>query len=587
MPESPKKPSRRAEPRQGDADQPEVAVQAAEALAPEGAMVGDMDSLDLAGTLGRAALAAAGRPFEVVSAGVSFGTRLAQAAAQTAISAAGMEAPPVVEPARGDRRFTDPTWRENPLFSWYLQRYLLFGELVDSLVEVAGLQGTDAGKLRLVADLTKAAASPTNQLLSNPAALKRAFETGGRSLARGLRNFMDDARNNGGWPRQVDTRPFTVGGNLAATPGKVVYRNELMELLQFEPQTAKVHATPILCSPPWINKYYVMDLAPGKSFVEWAVQHGHTVFAISYRNPDASMASTTLEDYLVHGPRAAIDVIRGITGQERVNVVAVCLGGTLATMLLAYLAAVDDDTVGAVTLLNTLVDFSQPGALGAFTDRSTVERLEQRLQREGVLPASQMARTFDLLRPDDLVFNYVARNWLMGEDPPAFDMLAWNADSTNMPAAMHSFYLRACYLENRLARGELVLCDRELDLSRITADAFVVGAVNDHIVPWRASYRTTQLLPKSDMTYVLSSAGHIAGIINPPGPKATSWTRSDYPDDADAWHAGTTELKRSWWELWAEWADDDNRSGAMVAPPSLGSKEYPVLGDAPGTYVHG
>lgn len=568
-------------------DLAEMVSQAAEALAPEGNLVADLDSLDLGATLGRAALSAARNPFSVALAGFRFGAHLAQAAVATAASAVGVDAGPVVTPAASDRRFADPTWSQNPLYSWYLQRYLVFSDLVDDLVEAAGLEGADGDKLNLMADVITAAAAPTNVLWSNPVAMKKAFETGGKSVARGLRNFVDDVRNNGGWPRQVDTRPFKVGENLAATPGKVVYRNSLMELIQYEPQTEKVHATPILCSPPWINKYYVMDLAPGKSFVEWAVQHGHTVFVISYRNPDASMGGTTLEDYLVHGPRAAIDVIKDITGSEKVNIVAVCLGGTLATMLLAYLAAVDDESVNAVTLLNTLVDFGDPGGLGAFTDLSTVERLERRLQKEGVLSANDMRRTFDLLRPDDLVFNYVARNWLMGEDPPAFDMLAWNEDSTNMPAAMHSFYLRACYLENRLARGELELCDTQLDLSRITADTFVVGAVNDHIVPWRASYRTTQLLPKADVTYVLSSAGHIAGIINPPGPKATSWTRKDHPADADAWFAGTKEQKRSWWELWVEWADDTQRSGPLVAPPPMGNEAHPIIGDAPGAYVHG
>lgn len=565
----------------------DLAGRAAEALAPETGMVSDLDSLDLGGTLGRAAMSAATRPLEMVVAGLSFGAKLAQAAVQTAASVAGVAAAPVIKPAKGDRRFSDPTWQENPLYAWYLQRYLLFSDLVNDVMAVSRAKGSDAQKLELVSNLITAAASPTNLLWSNPVAMKRAFETGGRSVLKGARNFVDDAMHNGGWPRQVDTTPFKVGENLAATPGKVVYRNHLIELLQYEPQTAEVHATPILCSPPWINKYYVMDLAPGKSFIEWAVQHGHTVFAISYRNPDVSMSETTLEDYLVHGPRAALDVITDITGSPKVNIVAVCLGGTLATMMLAYLAAVDDETVGAITLLNTLVDFGQPGALGAFTDLATVERLEKRLEKEGVLSANEMRRTFDLLRPDDLVFNYVARNWLMGEDPPAFDMLAWNEDSTNMPAAMHSFYLRACYRENRLARGELELCGQQLELGRITADTFVVGAVNDHIVPWQASYGTTQLLPKADVTYVLSSAGHIAGIINPPGPKATSWTRKDHPEDADSWLAGATEQKRSWWEIWVEWSDDEARSGAMVAPPAMGSEAHPVIGTAPGTYVHG
>jgi polyhydroxyalkanoate synthase subunit PhaC len=566
-------------------DLSDLAARAAEALAPEAALVSDLDSLDLGGTLGRAALAAASRPVDLIAAGFHFGTKLGQVAIQSVAGLAGITSAPVIEPDPSDRRFADPTWQQNPLYSWYLQRYLLFADLVDDVVGTARLEGSDAEKLRFLAGLVVAAASPTNVLWANPVALKRAFETGGRSLVRGMRNFVDDALTNGGWPRQVDTTPFKVGENLACTPGKVVYRNDLMELIQYEAQTEKVHAVPILCSPPWINKYYVMDLAPGKSLVEWAVQHGHTVFAISYRNPDASMSDTTLDDYLVHGPRAALDVIKEITGSPKVNIVAVCLGGTLATMLAAYLAAIDDETVGAITLLNTLVDFGEPGQLGAFTDLATIERLEKRLQKDGVLPASDMAHTFDLLRPDDLVFNYVARNWLMGDDPPAFDMLAWNADSTNMPSAMHSFYLRSCYLENRLARNDLELCGEHLDLSKITADAFIVGAANDHIVPWRSSYRTTQLLPKANVTYVLSSAGHIAGIINPPGPKAISWSRKENPEDADSWFAGTTEQKRSWWELWAEWTQD--HSGKLGPPPAMGSDAHPILASAPGTYVHG
>lgn len=566
-------------------DMSDVAGRAAEALAPESGILGQADPIDLAGTLGRAALAAAAHPVEVMAAGARFGANLLRAVARAAALTVGVDSDPVVEPQPGDRRFTDPTWRDNPLYLWYLQRHLLFERLTAELVEAAHLDPAVAAKLNFLRDVTVAGMSPTNFLWSNPVAVKRAFETGGRSVVRGLRNMAHDIMNNGGWPQQVDATSFEVGKNLAATPGQVVYRNELMELIQYRPQTDTVHAVPILCSPPWINKYYVMDLAPGRSFIEWAVQHGHTVFAISYRNPDPSMHHLTLESYLVHGPRAALDVIKDITGSEHVNVVALCLGGTLAMMLLAYLAAIGDDTVSSVTLLNTLIDFGDPGILGAFTDRTTIERLEKRLQRDGILPADNMRRTFDLLRPDDLVFNYIARSWLMGEPPPAFDILAWNEDSTNMPAAMHSFYLRSCYLENRFAGGELELCDERLDLSAIDADTFIVGAVNDHIVPWKSSYRTTQLLPKANVTYVLSSAGHIAGIVNPPGPKATSQTRSDNPADPEAWREGATEEHRSWWELWAEWAVE--RGGPMQEPPPLGSEAHPPLGEAPGTYVHG
>ncbi|MBT8201121.1 MAG: alpha/beta fold hydrolase [Acidimicrobiia bacterium] len=562
-----------------------VAASAAGALAPEGGLMGGLDPINLLSTMAKAAVAAAARPFDTAAAGMRLGVNLSAAAFKSAALIAGVESNPIVQPDPKDRRFSDPTWTQNPLYFWYLQRHHVRQEFVRELVEIADLDGSDAAKLEFLGELLISGSAPTNFLWSNPMALKKAFETGGRSLARGLRNFIDDALNNGGWPKQVDTSPFTVGENLAATPGEVVFRNELMELIQYEPQTDEVHAAPILCSPPWINKYYVMDLAPDRSFIEWAVQHGHTVFAISYRNPDASMSETTLEDYLVNGPRIALDVIKDITGAPKVNLVALCLGGTLAMMLMAFLAAIDDDSIGSVTLLNTLVDFGAPGQLGAFTDATTIERLEQRLQKEGVLSADDMRRTFDLLRPDDLVFNYVASNWLMGQDPPAFDILAWNEDSTNMPSAMHSFYLRSCYLENRLASNELRLSGQHLDLSRIEADTFIVGAVNDHIVPWRTSYRTTQLLPKADVTYVLSSAGHIAGIVNPPGPKASYRTASGNPADPEVWLADTTEEASSWWELWAEWASE--RGGALTTPPSMGNERYPPLEPAPGSYVHG
>ena len=292
-----------------------------------------------------------------------------------------------------------------------------------------------------------------------------------------------------------------------------------MELIQYAPQTPKVRAIPMLASPPWINKYYIMDLAPGRSCIEWAVQHERTVFAISYRNPDASMRGVTLDDYLIHGPRAALDVIGDITGAPKVDITGLCLGGALTGMLAAYLARTGDDRIGSITLLNTMLDYSEPGVLGAFTDERTVARLEDEMAAKGYLEGSQMAGTFDFLRANDLIFGYVVSGWLMGQDPPAFDLLAWNGDSTRLPAAMHSFYLRCLYVRNELARGEMELAGQHLSLSEVKNDTYVVGAVNDHIVPWHASYQATKLLG-GDVRYVLSSGGHVAGIVNPPGPKA-------------------------------------------------------------------
>jgi len=338
----------------------------------------------------------------------------------------------------------------------------------------------------------------------------------------------------------------------------------------------------VLASPPWINKYYIMDLAPGRSFLEWAIRHKRTVFAISYRNPGSSMRGVTLDDYLIHGPREALDVIGDITGAPKIDMVGLCLGGALTGMLAAYLNKKGDDRIGTITLLNTMLDYSEPGVLGAFTDEQTVERLDRQMAEKGYLEGHDMAGTFDMLRANDLIFNYVVSNWLMGQDPPAFDILAWNGDSTRMPAAMHSFYLRCLYLRNELARGEMELAGQQLALSDVTNHTYVVGAVNDHIVPWHASYKTCGLLAGT-VRYVLSSGGHIAGIVNPPGPKAWYEAADHAPADADEWRAAATRHSGSWWEDWTAWAQ--TRAGDYVKPPSVGSGQYPPLGDAPGDYI--
>jgi polyhydroxyalkanoate synthase len=356
-----------------------------------------------------------------------------------------------------------------------------------------------------------------------------------------------------------------------------------MELIQYAPATETVYATPLLMSPPWINKYYIMDLAPGRSFVEWAVQQGHTVFAISYHNPGAADRDVRLDDYLLSGPIAALDVIRDITGAERANIVGLCLGGTLTAALEAYLAAGGEDRIASTTLLNTLVDFSRPGRLGAFTDRASVERLERRMAERGYLEASEMMGIFTFMRSNDLVWNYAVNNWLLGEEPQPFDILSWNADSTRMPANMHAFYLRSCYLGNELARGTMELAGTRLDVGAIRGDHYVVGAVEDHIAPWEGSYLTTQVLPNAQVRYVLSASGHIAGIVNPPSPKAWFRTGERTPADPMEWLEASALHEGSWWEDWAEWIGQ--RSGERVAPPGMGSRAHRVLGDAPGTYV--
>jgi polyhydroxyalkanoate synthase len=364
----------------------------------------------------------------------------------------------------------------------------------------------------------------------------------------------------------------------------VVCRNDLMELIQYAPQTKRVRSIPLLASPPWINKYYVMDLAPERSFIEWAVQHQRTVFAISYRNPDASMRDVTLDDYLIHGPRTALDVISDITGSGTVDIVGLCLGGALTAMLAAYLAGTGDARIGSITLLNTLLDYSEPGVLGAFADEQTISRLEKEMARTGVMEGAKMAGTFDALRANDLIFNYVVSNWLMGKNPPAFDILAWNADSTRLPAAMHSFYLRTLYAHNQLAKGEMELSGQQLSLADVKNDTYIVGAVNDHIVPWPSSYKATGMLGGS-VRYVLSSGGHIAGIVNPPGPKAWYEVAQRNPEDAARWREAAEKHSGSWWQDWACWADE--RAGRLAPAPPMGSERHPALGEAPGDYVRG
>jgi polyhydroxyalkanoate synthase len=559
---------------------------AAQVLAPEAPLFTDNDPALLGQALAAATRAAARNPLAGLSLARELGDRLRAAgvAALRRYSGEAVDGPMPVD-AR-DRRFADPAWEGNPVYWALRQAYLALREYGIDLVRISDLDAVQTGKAELAMGFLADALAPTNFVPTNPAVLKRALDTGGRSLVDGWRNFVGDLVHNKGRPRQVDTSPFEVGRNLAATPSKVVYRSDLIEVLQYLPQTEQVHQVPLLCSPPWINKYYVMDLAPERSFIEWAVRHGRTVFAISYRNPDASMARTTMDDYLLSGPRAALDVVSEITGAERVDLIGLCLGGALTMMTATYLDEVKDDRINTITLLNTMVDFREPGPLGRFTDEATVAKLERRMARRGYLEGSEMAGTFDLLRANDLIFNYVVSNWLMGEQPPAFDILAWNNDSTRMPAAMHSFYLRRCYVENRFARGELELAGQRLDLADVDQDVYIVAAINDHIVPWTSSYATVGLI-RGAARFVLSSGGHIAGIVNPPGPKPWYEVVADAagpPETPEAWHALAQRHQGSWWEDWARWGAE--RAGPLVDPPPVGSERHPVLGDGPGEYVH-
>jgi polyhydroxyalkanoate synthase len=491
---------------------------------------------------------------------------------------------PVISVAHepGDKRFSDAEWKTNPILAGVVEEFRIRSQAAMSLIDGSRVPEATRRKARFAMQLMLEAASPSNVPWLNPGVVKEAVASNGASLMQGLQNFMDDMRDNGGYPRQFDPTGFELGKNIAATPGRVVMRNELIELIAYEPQTPNVHAVPMLFSPPWINKYYIMDLSPGRSFVEWAVRHGHQVFAISYRNPDASMSQFKMDDYLRDGFLAALDAVQEITGSKQVNVSALCLGGTLTLIGLAYLAARGQgNRVKSATVTNTLIDFSIPGDLGIFTDEATIERLESRMRKRGYLDSAEMAKTFDWMRSQDLIWSYVVNSWYKGKRPPAFDILTWNGDSTRMPVEMHSQYLRSCYLHNSIVHpGEFTIEGTPIDLGKIKTPLYVLGAESDHIAPWHATYLTTQHVG-GPSKYVLSNSGHIAGIVNPPGGKKSMYyvkPQAIRGETADQWLESAERRAGSWWEDWSVWAG--GQGGAEVAPYALPQGE-----PAPGRYV--
>jgi polyhydroxyalkanoate synthase subunit PhaC len=543
-----------------------------------------LDPLALFPPMVRTSLSAAARPDQVVGAVSRAAGEMLRATAAATVRAIG-GTPSYAPKHDKDRRFTDPAWSENAGYWWLREIYHDWAQALVEIVHAANTEPAVKQKAEFGVQLLIDALAPTNFVPGNPAVIKKAYETGGLSLAKGARNFVHDLRTNRGAPRQVVSGAHTVGKDMAITPGKVVFRNDLMELIQYAPSTTEVHEIPLLFSPPWINKYYIMDLAPGRSLVQWAVDHGHTAFMISYRNPDEQMRHVKMDDYLISGPVAALEVVRNITGAEKVNLLGLCLGGTLTMATLAYLDAVGMDLINSATFLNTLIDFSEPGLLGVFTDEASIRRLERTMKRTGFLPKEDMQRSFNLLRTNDLIWNYAVSSWLMGEEPPAFDLLSWNNDSTRMPAEMHTFYLRSCYVENQLARGVMELAGQRLDLEKVDQDLYFLSAEQDHIAPWRSAYAGARL-PGGQVRFVLSNSGHIAGIVNPPSPKSIHHVVEGdrpLPADHDQWLAAATTHRMTWWEDWAKWIGA--RAGGMRKPPRMGNRKYQPIGDAPGTYV--
>ncbi|MGH7046024.1 MAG: PHA/PHB synthase family protein [Stellaceae bacterium] len=498
----------------------------------------------------------------------------------------GGDPAPLITPQQGDRRFRDPGWNDNALFDFIKQSYLLAARWLQKNVrDIDGLDERTAQKIDFYTRQFVDALAPSNFLLTNPEVLRATIESRGENLINGLENLLDDLERGKGRLaiRMTDMTAFRLGENIAVTPGKVVYQNDLMQLIQYEPTTAEVARRPLLIVPPWINKFYILDLRPENSFIRWAVGQGHTVFVVSWVNPDARLAAKTFADYMLEGPLAALEAIRQATGERRANVIGYCLGGTLLAATLAYLAAKRDSRIKSATFLVTMVDFAEAGELSVFIDEEQLASLEQRMNAKGYLEGRDMAQTFNMLRANDLIWSFVVNNYLLGKSPFPFDLLYWNADSTRMPAAMHSFYLRNMYQENLLIKpGSITLDGVAIDLGRIRTPAFLLSTREDHIAPWRSTYTATQIY-KGPVAFVLSSSGHIAGVVNPPGGKYGHWRNENNPPTPDEWLASATEEADSWWPLWQRWVSHHAGGGVPARHPGDGA--LPAIEDAPGSYV--
>jgi polyhydroxyalkanoate synthase len=505
----------------------------------------------------------------------------------TAKRMVGIPAEPVIDAPAADRRFKDAAWKDNEVFDFIKQSYLLSARFIQDVVSKADdLDPKTAQKVDFYARQFVDAMSPSNFLLTNPEVLRKTVETRGENLVKGLNNLLGDLERGKGQLRikMTDMDAFKVGENIGVSPGQVIYQNDLMQLIQYNPNTEKVLKRPLLIGPPWINKFYILDLRPKNSFVRWAVSQGHTVFVISWVNPDERLAEKGFDDYMKEGYLAALDAIEQATGEREVNAIGYCLGGTLLASTLAYMAARGDDRIKSATFFVTMLDFAEAGELGVFIDEVQLQALEEKMNKRGYLEGSEMATTFNMLRANDLIWSFVVNNYLLGNEPFPFDLLYWNSDSTRMPAAMHSFYLRKMYQENLLAKPNgITLAGVPIDLGRITIPSYFLSTREDHIAPWKSTYRGTQLLG-GEKRFVLAASGHIAGVVNPPeGGKYSHWINPDLPADPDAWLAGATEIAGSWWPDWQRWVSALDKR--MVPARQPGAGKLPPIEPAPGSYV--
>ena len=490
-----------------------------------------------------------------------------------------------VEPDRKDRRFKDPAWLHNPFYKRGMQAYLATQQNLQDWVGDLKLGELEHARAKFVMGMITDAMAPTNTLVGNPSAMKRVVDSGGLSLLKGLKNAYTDLTQNGGMPSQVDTKPFKVGENLATTEGAVVWKDDVLELIQYKPLTETVHEVPFMIIPPQINKFYAMDLTPVTSMVQFLLHNQQQVFTVSWKNPQKEHADWGMETY-VHSLYKASEVVQRITGSNKINMSGACSGGITTATFASLLAAADDDRLNSLTFMVCVLNPRQDDSeIGEIASENSLEIARRMSRRKGVLKGDDLARMFAWMRPNDLVWNYVVNNYLMGDDPPPYDVLFWNNDTTNLPAQLHSDYLDMAVKQPFDHPGEVEVAGHMADLSKVTCDAFVVAGVTHHITPWKACYRTPGLLGSENIEFILSSSGHIQSLINPPGnPKARYFTNPDLSLDPDAWAAGAEETQASWWPRWAEWVKE--RAGpTKAAPQACGGNGFDPICAAPGQYV--
>ena len=500
----------------------------------------------------------------------------------------GMPTSPIAAPDKGDKRFKDEDWEQHFMFDYIKQSYLIAARhLHDTVSDVEGLDETTQTKVNFFTRQYIDALSPSNFAMTNPEVFRETVKSHGQNLVKGLNNLLQDVDSDGQLRiRMTDTAAFEMGKNVATTPGKVVFQNDLIQLIQYDPQTKDQYKKPLLIVPPWINKYYILDLRDKNSMVKWATDQGHTTFIMSWVNPDERLSHKSFEDYVLDGSMAAINAVEQATGEKEINLAAYCLGGTLLMTTLAYMAAKKDKRAASATFFTTMLDFSEPGELGVFLDEGVVTGLEKKMAERGYLEGSEMATTFNMLRANDLIWSFVVNNYLMGKDPFPFDLLYWNSDSTRMPCAMHSFYLRNMYLGNKLREpGGIEIAGVAIDISKVKTPCYFISTVEDHIAPWKSTYKGAHL-PSGPVKFVLGGSGHIAGIVNPPAAnKYGYWTNEELPADADEFLKGATQNPGSWWVDWQNWLLAQTNGDKKVPARKPGTGGLPVLEDAPGAFV--